>query len=121
MAAIEDGFIQRQIENSSYEYQQEIEKGERIIVGVNEFQIDEQTKPSLLRVNTEVESAQVKCLKELRKKRDNKKVEETLENLTVCARNTSNLMPEILAAVKAYATLGEICQILRDEFGEYRG
>ncbi|MDH3568506.1 MAG: methylmalonyl-CoA mutase family protein, partial [Desulfobacteraceae bacterium] len=121
VAAIEDGFIQRQIENSAYEYQQEIEKGERIIVGVNEFKIDEQTKPSLLRVNPEVESAQVKCLKELRRKRDNKKVEETLANLAECARNTSNLMPEILAAVKAYATLGEICQVLRDEFGEYRG
>jgi methylmalonyl-CoA mutase N-terminal domain/subunit len=121
VAAIEEGFIQRQIENSSYEYQQEIEKGERIIVGVNEFKIDEQTKPSLLRVDPEVEDSQVKGLKELRNKRDNKKVEESLENLAQCARNRSNLMPGILAAVKTYATLGEICQVLRDEFGEYRG
>jgi methylmalonyl-CoA mutase N-terminal domain/subunit len=121
VAAIEKGFIQRQIENSSYEYQQEIEKGERIIVGVNEFKIDEQTKPSLLRVDPEVEDSQVKGLKELRNKRDNKKVEESLENLAQCARNRSNLMPGILAAVKTYATLGEICQVLRDEFGEYRG
>jgi DNA-binding NarL/FixJ family response regulator len=121
VAAIEDGFIQRQIENSAYEYQQEIEKGERIIVGVNEFQIDEQTKPPLLRVNPEVENAQVKGLKELRQKRDNKKVEEALENLSKCARSSSNLMPEILAAVKTYATLGEICQVLREVFGEYRG
>jgi methylmalonyl-CoA mutase N-terminal domain/subunit len=121
VAAIEEGFIQRQIENSAYEYQQEIEKGERIIVGVNEFQIDEQTKPPLLRVNPEVENAQVQGLKELREKRDNKKVDEALANLAVCARNTSNLMPEILSAVKTYATLGEICQVLRNEFGEYRG
>ena len=54
-------------------------------------------------------------------KRDNKKVKEALSNLSRCAGNTSNLMPEILAAVKTYATLGEICQVLRDEFGEYRG
>jgi len=119
--AIEEGFIQRQIENSAYEYQMEIEKGERIIVGVNEFQIDEQTKPPLLRVDPEVENVQVQGLKELRDKRDNKKVKEALANLSVCARSTSNLMPEILAAVKTYATLGEICQVLRDEFGEYRG
>jgi methylmalonyl-CoA mutase N-terminal domain/subunit len=121
VAAIEEGFIQRQIENSAYEFQQEIEKGERIIVGVNDFKIDEQTKPPLLRVNPEVENAQVKGLRELREKRDNKKVEEALANLSACARESSNLMPEILAAVKTYATLGEICQVLRNEFGEYRG
>jgi methylmalonyl-CoA mutase N-terminal domain/subunit len=121
VTAIEDGFIQRQIENSAYEYQQEIEKGERIIVGVNEFQIDEQTKPPLLRVDPDVENAQVEGLRELRENRDNKKVEEALSKLSGCARNTSNLMPEILAAVKTYATLGEICQVLREVFGEYRG
>jgi methylmalonyl-CoA mutase N-terminal domain/subunit len=121
VAAIEEGFIQRQIENSAYEFQQEIESGERIIVGVNEFKIDEQTKPPLLRVDPEVEKAQVKSLKELREKRDDQKVKEALANLAECARNTSNLMPEILAAVKTYATLGEICQVLRKEFGEYRG
>ncbi|MBF0328330.1 MAG: methylmalonyl-CoA mutase family protein [Nitrospirae bacterium] len=119
--AIEDGFIQRQIENSAYEYQQEIEKGERIIVGVNEFKIEEKTKPSLLRVDPEVEKAQVQSLKELRQRRDNRKVEEALANLSECALSSSNLMPEILAAVKTYATLGEICQVLRKVFGEYRG
>jgi len=121
VAAIEDGFIQRQIENSAYEYQQEIERGERIIVGVNEFKIDEQTKPPLLRVDPEVENAQVKQLKELRDKRDNKKVEKALASLSQSAKSNDNLMPAILAAVKTYATLGEICQVLRDEFGEYRG
>ena len=121
VAAIEEGFIQRQIDNSAYEFQQEIERGERIIVGVNEFKIDEQTKPPLLRVDPDVEKAQVRSLKELREKRDEKEVEEALSNLAECARNTSNLMPEILTAVKTYATLGEICQVLRDEFGEYRG
>ncbi len=121
VAAIEEGFIQRQIDNSAYEFQQEIEKGERVIVGVNEFKIEEQTKPPLLRVDPEVENNQVKGLKELREKRDNKKVEEALANLARSAKSTKNLMPEILVAVKTYATLGEICQVLRDEFGEYRG
>jgi methylmalonyl-CoA mutase N-terminal domain/subunit len=121
VAAIEDGFIQRQIENSAYEYQMEIERGERIIVGVNEFQMDEQTKPPLLRVNPEVENAQVQVLKELRQRRDNRQVQEALVNLSRCARDSSNLMPGILAAVKTYATLGEICQVLREVFGEYRG
>ncbi|MBA4371254.1 MAG: methylmalonyl-CoA mutase [Thermodesulfovibrio sp.] len=121
VAAIEGGFIQRQIENSAYEYQQEIEKGERIIVGVNEFKIEEKTKPPLLRVNPEVENAQVQGLKELRERRNNKEVQEALANLSVSARNSSNLMPEILAAVKTYATLGEICHVLREVFGEYRG
>jgi methylmalonyl-CoA mutase N-terminal domain/subunit len=121
VTAIEEGFIQRQIENSAYEYQQEIERGERIIVGVNEFQVDEQTKPPLLRVDPEVEHAQVQGLKELRAKRDKRKVEEALATLSGCARSSSNLMPEILAAVKTYATLGEICQALREVFGEYRG
>ncbi len=120
VAAIEDGFIQRQIENSSYEYQQEIEKGERIIVGVNEFTIDEQAKPPLLRVNPEVENAQLRALKELRQRRDNRKVEDALARLSACARSSSNLMPGILEAVNTYATLGEICQVLRDVFGEYR-
>jgi methylmalonyl-CoA mutase N-terminal domain/subunit len=118
--AIEDGFIQRQIENSAYDYQQEIEKGERIIVGVNEFKIDEQTKPPLLRVDPEVENAQVQGLKGLRQKRDNSKVEAALARLSASAQTSSNLMPEILAAVKTYATLGEICQVLRQVFGEYR-
>jgi methylmalonyl-CoA mutase N-terminal domain/subunit len=121
VAAIEEGFIQRQIENSAYEFQMEIENGERIIVGINEFQSDEEKKPPLLRVDPEVENAQVKSLKELREKRDNEKVEEALANLSRCARNASNLMPEILEAVKTYATLGEICQVLRDVYGEYRG
>jgi methylmalonyl-CoA mutase N-terminal domain/subunit len=87
---------------------------------VNEFQIGEQTKPPLLRVNPEVEDAQVQSLKEVRERRNKKNVEEALANLSRCARTSSNLMPEILAAVKTYATLGEICQVLREVFGEYR-
>jgi methylmalonyl-CoA mutase N-terminal domain/subunit len=120
VAAIEEGFIQRQIENSAYDYQQEIEKGERIVVGVNQFQSDEQVKPPLLRIDPEVEKAQVQSLQALRKKRDNEKVGSALAELADAARSEANLMPVILESVKAYATLGEICQVLRDIFGEYR-
>ncbi len=119
--AIEDGFIQRQIENSAYDYQMEIENNERIIVGVNEFQIEEQAKPTLLRVDPEVETAQVSALRELRSRRDEAKVKEALASISKCAEGTDNLMPEIFVAVKEYATLGEICQALRDVFGQYRG
>ncbi len=120
VAAIEEGFIQRQIENSAYDYQQEIEKGERTVVGVNQFQSDEQVKPPLLRIDPEVEKAQVQSLQALRKKRDNEKVGSALAELADAARSEANLMPVILESVKAYATLGEICQVLRDIFGEYR-
>ncbi len=120
VAAIEEGFIQRQIENSAYAYQQEIEQGERIIVGVNKFQIDEEASPPLLRVDPEVEKAQVEALQTLRKNRDNRLVETALTRLGEAARSDGNLMPPILDAVRAYATLGEICRVLRDLFGEYR-
>ncbi len=121
LEAIEDGFIQRQIENSAYEYQMEIENNKRIIVGVNEFQIEEQAQPPLLCVDPEVEIAQVRALRELRASRDEARVKEALASISKCAEGTENLMPEIFAAVKEYATLGEICQALRDVFGQYRG
>jgi methylmalonyl-CoA mutase N-terminal domain/subunit len=117
---IEQGFIQRQIEDASYEYQQKVEKGERIVVGVNSFQIDEKVKPPLLRVDPEIEDAQVKRLSELKRSRDNEKVEVSLKRLREEAETDANLMPAILEAVRAYATLGEICNIFRAVFSEYR-
>ncbi len=120
VAAIEEGFIQRQIENSAYDYQLEIERGERIVVGVNAFQTEEQGKPPLLRIDPEVERQQVARLRELKKNRDNGKVRSALERLTRAAGGTDNLMPFILEAVRAYGTLGEICGSLRGVFGEYR-
>jgi methylmalonyl-CoA mutase N-terminal domain/subunit len=120
VSAIEDGFIQRQIENSAYDYQQEIERGERIVVGVNKFQTDEKVRPPLLRIDPEVERAQVQCLKELRQNRDNDAVDAALNRLRETAQGETNLMPAILEAVKHYATLGEICRVLRKVYGEYR-
>ena len=117
---IEDGFIQRQIEQAAYEYQKEVESGERVIVGVNKFQIDGEEKPELLRVDPEVEQAQTTSLKQVRTTRNNKEVEATLVALQQAAESGDNLMEPIIAAVREYASLGEICTILRNVFGEYR-
>jgi len=121
VSCIETGFIQRQIENAAYDYQQEIEKGERIIVGVNKFQVEETAKQPVLRVDPEVEKVQVNQLTEVKQKRDNARVETSLARLKAAAAGDDNLMPPILESVKEYATLGEICNVLRGVFGEYRG
>lgn len=120
VACIEDGFIKRQIEQAAYDYQKEIESGERVIVGVNEFQIDEEEKPELLRVNPEVEQQQIQSLQDVRSHRDAKEVETRLNALKEAAESGSNLMEPIIHAVRAYASLGEICTVLRGIFGEYR-
>jgi len=118
-SAIEKGFIQREIQDSAYRYQKEIERGERIVVGLNRYQVDEEHKGRLLRVDPAVRELQIKKLKELKENRDNSKVEEALKRVKEVAQGDENLMFPILDAVKAYATLGEICDVLRDIFGEY--
>ncbi|MCK4837181.1 MAG: methylmalonyl-CoA mutase [Desulfobulbaceae bacterium] len=120
VAAIEGGFIQRQIENASYDYQQEIEKGERLIVGVNKFQVDEDCRPSLLKIDPTVEQQQVSNLAKVKANRNNERVALALAGLAKAADSDDNLMEPILTAVREYATLGEICNILRKVFGEYR-
>ena len=117
---IEDGFIQRQIENAAYQYQLEIERGERIIVGMNKFQIQEEKKPPLLRVNPEVEKNQVAKLTDVKNSRNNDQVKNSLAKLETAALGSDNLMPFIYDSVKEYATLGEICNVLRKVFGEYK-
>ncbi len=117
--AINDGFIQRIIEDSAYRYQMDIEKKERIIVGVNEFTIEETKKPEIMKLDPEVEKNQIAALKKVKAERDNDLVQKRLADLRKAAQGTDNLMPYILEAVKAYASLGEICNVLRDEFGEF--
>jgi methylmalonyl-CoA mutase N-terminal domain/subunit len=117
---IEDGFIQRQIENAAYQYQLEIERGERIIVGMNKFQVQEEKKPPLLRVNPEVEKTQIAKLNEVKNSRNNAQVKDLLVKLETAAQGSDNLMPHIYECVKEYATLGEICNVLRKVFGEYK-
>jgi methylmalonyl-CoA mutase N-terminal domain/subunit len=119
VAAIEAGFPQRQIEDAAYEYQSQIETGERVIVGVNRFQAAERVSPSVFRVPKEIEQAQVGRVKAVRERRDAAAVAARLQALGDAARGTANLMPPILEAVRAYATLGEICGVLREVFGTY--
>jgi len=118
--AIEKGYIQQEIQDSAYRYQQEIESGRRIVVGVNKFQIEEEPPKNLLKVNPEVEKIQRKKLEVLRATRDNIAVKSALEELSCKAKTSENLMPSIINCVKVYATLGEISDTLRGVFGEYK-
>jgi len=119
VVAVERGFIQKEIHESAYLYQKEIELKKRIIVGVNEFIIGDQPDVEILRVDPEVEKVQLASLGRIKKERNNLKVQETLKQIEKIANSGENLMPAILDAVKAYATLGEICGVLREVFGEY--
>ena len=119
-AAIEKGFIQQEIQNSAYKYQKNIEEGSRIVVGVNKFKIKEGAPKGLLRVNPKVGRRQVEKLNKLKSERNNEKVKDNLEQLKKTAGTSKNLMPIILDCVRSYATLGEICDVLRNVFGEYR-
>ena len=118
--AIEQGYIQKEIADSSYAYQKEIEAGQRIVVGLNKFQVEEQSLQGLLQVDPAVGETQIKRLQELKKSRDNLAVQNKLADLQQAAQGNDNLMPYILDAVRLYATEGEICNVLRDVFGEYR-
>ena len=119
--AIEKGYIQKEIQDSAYKWQMEIEKGDRIIVGVNKFTQEEEAPKNLLRVDGSVGKLQAEKIAALKARRDNAKVEETLAALEkACADESVNLMPFILEAVEAYATEGEICGVMRKVFGEYK-
>jgi len=118
--AIEAGYIQGEIAESAYQYQKEIEKKKRIIVGLNQFQIEEQPLKDILRIKPEVEQYQKEKLSRVKKERDNGKVKQTLAVLKKAAQGTENVVPPIFEAVKAYATIGEISDTLREVFGEYR-
>jgi methylmalonyl-CoA mutase N-terminal domain/subunit len=118
--AIERGFIQREIQNSAYKYQKDIENKERIIVGVNQFQSEEEPMKDLLKVNPEIEKRQVEKLSKVKEKRNEEEVQKNLNQLKKIAGSEHNVMPAILDCVRSYATLGEICDQLRAVFGEYK-
>ncbi len=120
LKAIESGFVQREIEQSAYRKQKEIEEKKRIIVGVNAFVREEAEPPRILKIAPEIIEKQIKRLQEARKQRDAEKVKKALEQLRAKAHTDENLMPAILEAVRAYATVGEICDVFREEFGEYQ-
>jgi methylmalonyl-CoA mutase N-terminal domain/subunit len=119
VSAIEKGYIQQEVQESSYRYQREIEEGNRVLVGVNKFQVKEPPVKGLLKVDPRVREVQIKRIAELKTSRDSKKAQASLEELKKMARGDGNLMVPILACVRAYCTLGEMCDVLRGVFGEY--
>lgn len=128
LAAIESGYIQREIQESAYRYQRAMDRKEQIVVGVNEFTASETTSLRLLKVDPAVRERQIARLSALKKRRDNERVRELLGKLEQvafrqgqdAAASDENLLPIILECVESYATLGEICQVLRRVFGEYK-
>ncbi len=120
LAAVESGFVQREIQESAYRAQQAIERGEQIVVGVNEFVTGDEAPIDLLRVDPRVQEEQIARLKALRARRDSDAVRRSLEKIRAAARSDENLLPLFVDAVSVYATLGEIVGVLREEWGEYR-
>jgi len=120
LAAIDNGFFQKEIADSAYRYQREIDSGDRVVVGVNAYKLNEPVEIPLLQMDKEGERRHLERLNRVRRERDNALVSRRLEELRKAAEGDGNLMPPILEAVRDYATLGEIMQVLRDVFGEYR-
>ena len=120
VAAIEAGFPQKEIAEAAYRYQRQIDAGEKTVVGVNRYQMDGEDKVETLHISAEVEREQRDRLVRVRGGREEGKVRDALDRLVRAAEGTENTFPHILDAVRAYATVGEICGALRPVFGEYR-
>ncbi|QFU83648.1 acyl-CoA mutase large subunit family protein [Natronorubrum aibiense] len=120
LEAIEQQWVQRQIQDTAFDRQKEIENKDRIIVGVNEFEVEEDVEMDVEEITKEDEQRQIDRLESTRSERDDEEVEAKLEALREAARGDDNLMPYIIDAVKAYATVGEVCNVFREEFGEYQ-
>jgi methylmalonyl-CoA mutase, N-terminal domain len=120
LRAIESGYVQREIQESAYRYQRAVEKQEAIVVGVNRFQVEEESSIHTLRVDPSIEQAQIERVRAIRERRDAAAAEAALARLEEAARGTENLLPRILDCVEAYATVGEISNRLRRVWGEYR-
>lgn len=120
VAAIEQGFMQDEIARSAYEYQRNIESGEKIIVGVNKFTVDKEEPVPPFKIDDSIRELQIEKLNDLKNRRDNNVVTKCLESIANAAKDGTNLMPLVIEAVEAKCTLGEIADVLRKEFGEYR-
>jgi methylmalonyl-CoA mutase N-terminal domain/subunit len=118
--AIESGWVHKEIAKEAYRYQQEVESGKRVIVGVNRYTTEEPLPIEIHRMDPEIVERVKEKLKGLRKERDANHVKDALSRLKEAARGDENLMPFMLEAVKSYATVGEICDNLREVFGEYQ-
>jgi methylmalonyl-CoA mutase N-terminal domain/subunit len=119
LAAIDQGFPQREIAEAAFRFQQQLDTGEKIMVGVNKYVTEEQ-KPPLLKIDERIEAAQIARLTEVKRVRDNRQVSRCLQDLKACCRSGENVMPYVIAAVKAYASVQEICDVYREIYGEYR-
>ena len=120
VSAIEEGFMQDEIARSAYEYQRNIESGEKIIVGVNKFQVQEKNDTPVFKIDDSIRQVQSDKLKALREKRNKEQVNACLQAIRKAAETNENLMPLVIEAVENYATLGEIADTLRNVFGEYQ-
>jgi methylmalonyl-CoA mutase N-terminal domain/subunit len=120
LRAIETGYVQQEIQKSAYEYQQSVESGGQVVVGVNRFQTAGAAAIPTLKIDPEIERSQVARVKALRARRDWDKARAAIDEVERRARSSENLMPAILGAVEAFATVGEISDAMRRVFGEYR-
>ncbi|AXR76996.1 methylmalonyl-CoA mutase family protein [Natrarchaeobaculum sulfurireducens] len=120
LEGIDQGYYHREIQESSYEYQQRVERGEEVVVGVNEYTIEEDTSPEILHIDETTRDRQLNRLESVKADRDDEDVDATLEALSAAIESEENVMPYIIDAVKAYATMGEIMQIFEDHHGAYR-
>ena len=121
LRAIESEWVQRQIQDVAFERQREVDEGERIIVGVNEHEVDEEPEVDIEEVTEAEQESQIDRLETVREERDDDAVEECLTAIREAAEGEENVMPYLIDAVKAYATVGEICDAMREVFGEYQG
>jgi methylmalonyl-CoA mutase, N-terminal domain len=121
VAAIEQGYMQEQIAKSSYEFQKKVENNEKVIVGVNKYIDDNEKVKPVFKIDDSIRKVQMAKLDQLKKERDQMDVENKLQRLSEAAVNGDNLMPHIINSVESYATLGEIADVLRKVFGEYKG
>jgi len=118
--AIENGYLQREIADASFDYQRRIDTKNAVIVGVNEYVMDEPIEIPILAMDPQGEQKQIERLKELRRSRDGREASRTLKALEVACRGDANVMPYLLNSVNAYCTLQEMTDVMRDVFGEYQ-
>jgi methylmalonyl-CoA mutase N-terminal domain/subunit len=120
LKAIERGFVQQEIQNAAYEYQQAVDREEAVVVGVNRFEVEEEKAIPIQKIDPALEPKQIERVRALRARRDSRACKDTLKKVEDAARSSENVMPRILQAVEAYATVGEISDAMRRVFGEYK-
>ena len=120
LKAIERGYVQQEIQDAAYEYQRRVDRAESVVVGVNRFGVEEEKPIPILHIDDALERKQVERLRAMRARRNPQLWKDALKNVEEAARSGANLMPHILAAVEAYATVGEISDTMRRVFGEYK-